>query len=672
MNATAERKPRQWLARLLDSALAPGLLAVGLMLVWVVKNGGYDASTWYWGALIILAVLAGVVLRPGRPAIRVSRPAAIALAAFACYVAWSYLSITWAQSPGDALDGSNRALLYLLLFALLAILPWTADEALTVLMIFVIGVGLVAVVLLFRLAHADRVQDLIVGGRLISPTGYFNSSVALFTGDALMATALAARRGVPAPLRGLLLALATASLQVAVLGQSRGWLFTLPLVLAVTFALVRYRTRFVLAAAIPAVATLLAAHRLLDIYRYRYVPAALDDAARQGGRTALRLCGGALVIGILLAWADNRVTPPRVARGVRRAVSAVVVGAAIAAAVVGVQAATHGDPIGFMKRQWHGFTHLSNTTVTASYFGTVGSSRWDLWRVSLDALRAHPLGGLGQDNFADYYVRRAHTGEEPQWTHSIELRLLTHTGVVGFLLFAVFFVAAVVAALRARRRRDDYTAWVAGAAMLPLAVWLIHGSLDWFWEMPALSGPALGFLALTSALGRPQAREDEVRATTRSVRPRLLLPAGIAAVLAGTVVLGFPYVATSEMSAANQLRVSDPQQALNRLSTAADLNPLSALPGRLGGVIALQTGRFVEAEQRFRQSISREPGGWLAWLGDGLAASQLGDIARAQRDFEMAVSIDRRQPATVAALSRLQTKHPLSIPGAFQLLVVHH
>ncbi len=233
MNATAERKPRQRLGRLLDRALAPGLLAVGLMLVWVVENGGYDAATWNRGALIILAVLAVVVLRPGRPAIRVSRPAAIALAAFAGYVACADLLITWAQSPGDALDGSNRASSYLLLFTLFAILPWTADEALTVLLIFVIGVGVVAVVLLFRLADGVRVQDIIVGGRLISPTGYFNSSVALFTGDALMATALAARRGVPATLRGLLLALATASLQVAVLGQSRGWLFTLPLVVAV-------------------------------------------------------------------------------------------------------------------------------------------------------------------------------------------------------------------------------------------------------------------------------------------------------------------------------------------------------------------------------------------------------------------------------------------------------
>ena len=81
----------------------------------------------------------------------------------------------------------------------------------------------------------------------------------------------------------------------------------------------------------------------------------------------------------------------------------------------------------------------------------------------LDAFLAHPIGGLGQDNFADYYVSRRRTDEEPAWTHSLELRLLAHTGLVGFLLFAAFLVAAIAAAmpragagagLDARRRRQ--------------------------------------------------------------------------------------------------------------------------------------------------------------------------------------------------------------------------
>ena len=43
----------------------PGLFAVGLMLLWAVHNGGYDAETWYWGALATLAVLAATLVTLG-------------------------------------------------------------------------------------------------------------------------------------------------------------------------------------------------------------------------------------------------------------------------------------------------------------------------------------------------------------------------------------------------------------------------------------------------------------------------------------------------------------------------------------------------------------------------------------------------------------------------------
>src|SRR5947209_18398386 len=131
---------------------SPGLIAVALMLLWAVHDGGYDADTWYWGALVMLALLAAVVLARGLRAIRLSRAALVALVAFALYVAWSYLSISWAASAGDALAGSNRALLYLLAFATMLVLPWTVRGALVALLAFVLGLCVSGVVVLVRLA----------------------------------------------------------------------------------------------------------------------------------------------------------------------------------------------------------------------------------------------------------------------------------------------------------------------------------------------------------------------------------------------------------------------------------------------------------------------------------------------------------------------------------------
>ncbi|MGH2881758.1 MAG: hypothetical protein ACRDPA_03480, partial [Solirubrobacteraceae bacterium] len=152
-------RPHAW-------ALIGGLIGVALMLIWAVHDGGYDRDTWYWGALVFLALVTAIaIVRGVRPALP-SRAVRVALIAFALYTAWSYLSISWAGSPGDALDGSNRALLYLLVFAAMAMLSWTTRAALVALLVFTIGIGVIAVVLLFRLASADHVPDLLVVGRL--------------------------------------------------------------------------------------------------------------------------------------------------------------------------------------------------------------------------------------------------------------------------------------------------------------------------------------------------------------------------------------------------------------------------------------------------------------------------------------------------------------------------
>ncbi len=343
----------------------------------------------------------------------------------------------------------------------------------------------------------------------------------------------------------------------------------------------------------------------------------------------------------------------------------------IAGGTAGAVAATHGDLFGFIKRQWNGFSHPPTSTPSGSHFATVGSGRYDFWRVSLHALATHPIGGLGQDNFADYYVTRRHTDEDPAWTHSFEMRLLAHTGLMGFALFAVFIVAALVAAAAARRRGPPLVQVAAGCALLPLVVWLIHGSVDWFWEIPALSGPALGFLGMAAALGQPHGAAIDLRTRTAPAR-RLRAAAGVVALVVLVVVLGLPYLAVRKVSAASDLRQRNPRAALSDLADAASLNPLTSDPGVLGGTIALQIGDPTTAQARFRQAIDREPHGWFAWLGEGLAASVLGDTAQAEHDFRLAASLNYKQPAVRAALARVNTVHPLTPAQALKLLVLAH
>ena len=341
---------------------------------------------------------------------------------------------------------------------------------------------------------------------------------------------------------------------------------------------------------------------------------------------------------------------------------------ALVATCGGALAATHGDPFGFIKRQWHGFSHPAAQTASSSHFTSVGSGRYDFWRVGLDAFASNPIGGLGQDNFADYYVKRRHTFEEPRWTHSLEIRLLAHTGIVGLGLFSAFLIAAVIAAFPALRSRERLRSALTATALLAPIVWLIHGSVDWFWEIPALSAPAFGFLGMAVALGSMEALAATDTGARRRVPVFVPVAGGVLAYLAAVVVLAFPYLSALETSAASAIATNNPSAALSRLATAADLNPLSPDPVRLAGSIALQRGQYVVAERRFRQTIAREPGGWFAWLGAGLAASALGNSAQAQRDFRTAASINSREPVIAQALASVNTLHPVTPAEALKAL----
>ncbi len=191
--------------------------------------------------------------------------------------------------------------------------------------------------------------------------------------------------------------------------------------------------------------------------------------------------------------------------------------------------------------------------------------------------------------------------------------------------------------------------------------------VDWFWELPALAAPALGFLGVAMAL-EPRGSGSPARAR-RSPPPvvtRAVLVAGLAAAV---VVLAFPYLSVRQVSIAVDIQSQNPRAALEDFETAAELNPLSSAPGRLAGAVALLNGDERTAAQRFKQSIAAEPGGWFAWLGAGLAASALGDAERAHQDFVVANHINDRQPAVQDALHRVFSKTPLTSDDAFKLLV---
>src|SRR5436190_1669317 len=226
-------------------ATVTALAALAIFVAWATDQGGYPLTHWAPGGLVIAGLLALSLAVVGVRARELPVAVQIAVACLGAYTALSFLSILWADAPGDAWEGANRTLLYLLVFALFAL--WrqrgTSAAALVALWTFAMA-GLAAFVAL----HIDAVsraqlETLMPFGRLRYPTGYANANAALWLTAAWPALMLARSARLGWALRGLLAGSAVLLADVALLGQSRGSLYATPVMIVLVFALLPGRLR---------------------------------------------------------------------------------------------------------------------------------------------------------------------------------------------------------------------------------------------------------------------------------------------------------------------------------------------------------------------------------------------------------------------------------------------
>lgn len=630
----------------------PLVAAAWATFVWfAAANGGFDRTTWGPGALVMLGALAiAVVAVPWRAAPPLLRTA---VAALLLYAAWSYLSITWAAQKADAWDGANRTLLYVMAFALTAFWRPPGRAAAAVIGALSLSFAVVGLVELLRVSGDAHPARFFLDGRFAAPAGYQNANVALWSAAFLPCVTLGARREVAPALRGVLVAAAVVLGGLSILGQSRGWLFAAPLALILFLVLTpaRVRTTLTLLLAIAAVAA--AGPSLLAVYQSFGRPGFSGKISH----AALVLAIAAVAAGAvaaLAALADRRTPTTREQR--RRA--GFVLRAACAAAVVLALAgfvAKEGSPFHALSKGWHQFKtqgqpHTLPSAGGSRFSQSLGSGRYDFWRVAWNRFESAPLAGIGADNFQEAYLARRRTDEEPRYPHSVELRTLSQTGLVGTVLLVVALGAALTAGVLAIRRRRGLGAAAAAAGVAWFGYWLLHGSLDWFWEMPALGAPAFAVLGLAAGL-MPRAA---LRRGRRGRRPLLHGPLAALLLLAGLVPaasIAGPWLAELEWNNAAKVWAQHPASAYHRLDTAAAFNPLATEPKLLAGSIALRLGQNAAAERFFRQALARDPGDVFSHLELGALLVQRGSRTQGLALLDRARLLDPRDDvlASVAA-----------------------
>jgi O-antigen ligase len=140
---------------------------------------------------------------------------------------------------------------------------------------------------------------------------------------------------------------------------------------------------------------------------------------------------------------------------------------------------------------------------------SVESERYDYWRVAGDAFAGEPIAGVGSGGFASEWLReRPADSLLVRDAHSLYVETAAELGLVGFACLVLLLVGAVLAGRRALARDPLLAAGPAAA----LVAWGVHAGLDWDWEMPALTMPAIVLLAvLALAADEPPQRAVSTR-----------------------------------------------------------------------------------------------------------------------------------------------------------------
>jgi O-antigen ligase len=139
-----------------------------------------------------------------------------------------------------------------------------------------------------------------------------------------------------------------------------------------------------------------------------------------------------------------------------------------------------------------------------------GSGRTDIWRMGWRMVQAHPLTGVGADNFSistvDYLLRPGATQraiyivDEPKVAHNVYLEVVAEFGAPGMLLFAAIvtggLLACLAAARAAVRRRERETELLARGLLLALIAMLASA----FFSSELFNKPLWMLLALAVAV----------------------------------------------------------------------------------------------------------------------------------------------------------------------------
>jgi O-antigen ligase/polysaccharide polymerase Wzy-like membrane protein len=583
------------------------------------------------------------------------------------FAAWCTLSLLWSVMPDRTWGEVNRAISYALVLVLAMAVGSSARRAIervaVGLLVVVVAVALYAfggkalpgvnIHPLFDLNHASGIA------RLRAPLEYWNALALVCVFGVPIAVRIAADTKRRREAR--LVALAGTCMLIVVMGltYSRGGFLALvaATILMTWLGGARLRGLAILAAAGTA------AIPILSVAFTR--PALTGNGVPLGpritdGRVLLVMtifCIGALLaagIGLMrlerrVQWTKARSHAIWRALGITTAVVAVV-------ALGGIAVSDRG-PAGTVSDIARSFTETKQDPLTdpVRLVSTNSGNRWIWWKEAAGAFSDRPVGGYGAGSFPVVHLQYRTNRIPVAQPHSVPLQFLSETGFIGAALalggLGALFVVAFgrVRRMPWGRERDLAVALFAGAV-----AWLVHGLVDWDWDFPGVTLPALLALGVLCAL-------PATATATASPRGRVgpfgepepsglgLRMVGLAAatllLVSCMVSSALPAWSNSKSENAGIGVTSEPtpeqlERAAAQAELAARLDPLAVRPLFVASSIAQGRGRLLDSRQYLLQAVDRQPNNPETWLRLAALALQLADREGLRKAAHRALELD--------------------------------
>ena len=576
---------------------APFLAALVAVAGLGAADGGYFPSDWGLATLGFTLIAVTLVLVTDAP--RPSRLELAFLGGLTLFAGWAALSSFWSPGAAAPVLEAERGILYVAATAAALLLLSTREASAGLLGGIVAGAVLVSLYALgTRLfpGHVGGAYDPSSGYQLAEPIGYWNALGLLAAIAILLAIGFATH--------GHLVTRSLAAVAIVVLfptlyfSFSRGALVALAGGAVMQVVLDPRRARLLVSGLVVTVPAALGVLEASKSHALTAAGATLQTAQAEGSHLTRRLLVLALVAAmapIVLSLVERRLRLPERAGTIL--VAATVAGAGLVA--VGALVAA-GGPVTVVERAADSFTEplqAGEGDLQRRLLSVSGNGRGDYWHVAWTMAREEPLHGTGAGSFEAHWLRDRPISFYARDAHNLYLETLGELGALGLVLLVATLALPLAVLPHVRRLR--YCPAAGGAFI----AYLLHASVDWDWEVPAVTLAAL-FCAAALLASR--------RSALLTGRARITALALATPVLAIALVMHVGNRATAASIAA--IERGDPDRALAQAQRAIDWAPWSDEPWQLRGEAELLVEDDPAARKSLKRALELNPESWSTWL----------------------------------------------------------